>query len=140
MTPERLTECLSQIRWKKDVLAEAIDVPSEMVSAWLSGTEQVPRKVAAWIEALCFVHEAAERTKPATTGEGFGTGPRQEYIPVYSYNLLRNLNHAPVPLRALFGTDDEGAVFFLVSRGLASRDGPYLAITDLGRSVGSMSI
>lgn len=140
MTPERLAECLRVLRWHKDVLAEAIDVPSDAVGAWLAGTQDVPRKVGPWLEALCFVHEAAENSRPATAGEGFGTGPGREFIPVYSYNLLRNLNQAPVLLKSLFGSDDEGAVFFLVSRGLAVRDGNYLAITDTGRAVGSMSV
>ena len=138
MTPNRLADCLILIRWPPDVLAKAVDVPSEVVSAWLSGSELVPRNVGAWIEALCFVHEAAEITKPSTTGEGYGTGARQEFIPVYAYNLLRNLSHEPVLLRTLFGSDDEGAVFFLVSRGLAVREGQHLMITDAGRAVGAM--
>lgn len=140
MTPERLTECLRVIRWHKDVLAKAVDVPSQTVTAWLAGTEDIPRKVSAWIEALCFVHEAAEETKPSTSGEGFGAGPRREFIPVYAYTLLRSLSRGPVLLRALFGSDDEGAVFFLVSRGLATREGPNLMITDAGRAIGSMTI
>ncbi|WP_055045796.1 hypothetical protein [Devosia sp. A16] len=140
MTPERLEECLRVVRWPKDTLAEAIDVPSEAVTAWLAGTEEVPRKVGAWIEALCFVHEAAEESIPPTAGEGYGTGPSHEFIPVYSYNLLRNLNAGAVPLRRLFGSDDEGAVFFLVSRGLAARDGASLMITEAGRLVGSMKV
>ena len=139
MTPDRLSDCLRLVRWSKDVLAEAIDVPSERVAGWLAGTEEVPRKVGAWLEALCFVHEAAEATKPSTSGEGFGDGPRREFIPVYAYNLLRNLNAAPVLLKSLFGSDAEGAVFFLISRGLAVRDGAHLAITDDGRAVGSMT-
>src|SRR5688500_6023212 len=139
MTPDRLTECMRLVRWSKDVLAEALDVPSDLVTGWLAGTEQVPRKVGAWIEALCFVHEAAEETKPSTSGEGFGDGPRREFIPVYAYNLLRNLNIGPVLLKSLFGSGDEGAVFFLVSRGLATREEAYLIITDGGRVVGSMT-
>ena len=138
MTPQRMQDCLGLIRWDRDVLAKAIDVPSDRVVAWTKGSEEIPRKVGAWLEALCFVHEAAEATKPATSGGGFGIGPRQEYIPVYAYNLLRNLNHAPVQLRTLFGSDDEGAVFFLVSRGLAVRDGEHLVIAEAGRAVGSM--
>jgi hypothetical protein len=140
LTAERLAECLRLVRWQNDTLAQAIDVPSEAVTAWLAGTEDVPRKVAAWIEALCFVHEAAEASKPSTVGEGFGIGPSREFIPVYSYNLLRNLSSASVPLRSLFGSDDEGAVFFLVSRGLATRDGLNLCITDAGRAIGSMTV
>ena len=139
MTPERLSECLRIVRWQKDTLAEALDVPSEVATAWLAGTEPLPRKVSAWIEALCFVHESAEATKPATSGEGLAEGARREFIPVYAYNLLRNLNQSPVLLKALFGSDDEGAVFFLVSRGLAVREGEQLMITDAGRSVGSMT-
>jgi hypothetical protein len=140
MTPERLSECLRVVRWSKQVLAEALDVPATLVTMWLAGTEEIPRKVGAWLEALCFVHEAAEETIPATAGEGYGEGPRQEFIPVYAYNLLRNLNMAPVLLKSLFGSDDEGAVFFLVSRGLAAREGDLLMITDAGRGVGSMTI
>src|SRR3569832_1266773 len=136
MTPGRLTECLRSVRWHKDVLAEALDVPAQVASGWLAGTEEVPRKVGAWIEALCFVHEAAEQTKPASAGKGFGTGARQEIIPVYAYNLLRNLNQAPVLLKSLFGSDDEGAVFFLVSRGLAFREKEQLVITEAGRGGG----
>lgn len=139
MTPDRLAQCLHLIRWHKDVLAEAIDVPCEMVTDWLTGSEPVPRKLAAWVDALCFVHEAAEATKPPMAGEGFGDGPRQEFIPVYADNLLRNLNQGPIMQRSLFGSDDEGAVFFLASRGLAVREGAELVITDVGRSVGAMS-
>jgi hypothetical protein len=51
---------------------------------------------------------------------------------------LRELSGAPVPLRRLFGTDDEGAVFFLVSRDLATRSGSDLVITELGRAVGEV--
>ncbi|HEU5068381.1 MAG TPA: hypothetical protein VFT61_09370 [Sphingomicrobium sp.] len=140
MTPDRLRECLRLVRWPKDVLAEAIDVPSQTVSAWLAGSEEIPRKVGAWIEALCFVHEAAEESIPATAGDGYGDGPRQEFIPIYAYNLLRNLSQSSVALRSLFGSDDEGAVFFLVSRGLATREEGQLTITDAGRAVGSMNI
>ena len=139
MTPERLSECLRLVRWQKQVLAEALDVPSTLVTGWLAGTEQIPRKVGAWVEALCFVHEAAEETIPSTAGGGYGDGPHREFIPVYAYNLLRNLNQAPVLLKSLFGSDDEGAVFFLVSRGLAAREGDHLIITDAGRGIGAMT-
>jgi hypothetical protein len=45
MRPERLTECLRLVRWPKDVLAEALDVPSEFVTGWLAGTGQIPGNV-----------------------------------------------------------------------------------------------
>ncbi|CDP51103.1 hypothetical protein [Devosia sp. DBB001] len=41
-------------------------------------------------------------------------------------------------LRSLFGTDDEAAVFFLVSRGLAERDGDQLIITPVGKKMGEI--
>ena len=139
MNAQRLAECLRTTRWSAEVLAEAIDVPLGMVQGWLTGEVPVPRKVGAWLEALCFVHESAEATKPATAGDGFDRSERQEHIPVYAYNLLRNLNQGPVQLNSLFGTDDEGAVFFLVSRALATREADNLVITDAGRDVGSVS-
>lgn len=139
MSPERLASCLHAIRWNGSTLAEAVDVPLLVVGQWLAGTENVPGKVAAWLEALCFVHEAAEESKPATAGAGFETDAfRPEHIPVYSYNLLRALGAGNVPLQRLFGTSDEGAVFFLVSRGLAARVGTELTITPAGVAVGEI--
>ena len=140
MTPARLLACLAVIRWEPRTLARALDVPVGVVRGWLAGEHDIPLKVASWLEALCFVHEAAEASKPATAGAGFGTGTadRVEHVPVYSYNLLRLLGRGPVALRRLFGSDDEGAVFFLVSRGLAMREADELVITELGRSVGSI--
>jgi len=138
MTPQRLVECLGAIRWKVETLAEAMDVPVEAASNWTSGTGRIPTKVASWLEALCFVHEAAELTKPATSGEGFSSRDRREHVPVYAYNLLRNLNQAPILLRTLYGSEDDGAVFFLVSRGFATREHLHLVITDTGRTVGSV--
>ena len=59
-----------------------------------------------------------------------------EYIPVYSYHLLRRLAEGAVALTSLYGSEDEGAVAFLVSRKLAGRCGLDLAITASGRKVG----
>ena len=126
MSPDRLAVCLRAIRWNGSILAEAVDVPLLAVGQWLAGNEPVPEKVAAWVEALCFVHEAAEESKPATAGAGFEAEAfRAEHVPVYSYHLLRALGEGPIPLRRLFGTSDEGAVFFLVSRGLAIKEPQY---------------
>ena len=139
MTPERLGACLQIIRWNGATLAEALDVPLLVAGQWLAGVEPVPPKAAAWIEALCFVHEAAESSKPATAGSGFrGDASKSEHVPVYSYHLLRALGEGPVPLNRLFGTSDEGAVFFLVSRGLASRVGAELVATEAGLAVGEI--
>ena len=74
----------------------------------------------------------AARKLALDLSEGFGDGPRREFIPVYAYNLLRNLNTGPVLLRSLFGSDDEGAVFFLSHEPRDAR-GRYLMITEGGR-------
>lgn len=138
MTPERLTQCMRIIRWHPDVLAKAVDVPSETVRAWITGTVEVPRHVGGWMEALSFVHEAAEKSIPFTTGEGFDGARSAEHIPVYAYNLLRSLEDKPVAINALFGTEDEAAVYFLVSRGLARRIDDQLVATDSGHQIGAV--
>ncbi len=140
MAPERLVECLTVIRWKPVTFAQAMDVPLSSLDSWLDGSAPVPRKIAAWLEALSFVHEAAEKTIPITTGEGFvpDLPLRPEHIPVYAYHLLRRLAQSPIPLRSLFGSEDEGAVFFLTSRGLAARRGSDLISLGAGHAVGEI--
>ncbi|HVX82463.1 MAG TPA: hypothetical protein VHB23_13905 [Devosiaceae bacterium] len=140
MTPDRLSACLAVIRWKPVTLARAVDVPLSAVERWLAGTTAIPRAVASWIEALSFLHETAEQSKPATAGEGFvDVRLHLEHIPVYAYHLLRRLGVGPVALTSLYGTDDEGAVFFVVSRGLATREDNNLTITPAGRSIGEVT-
>jgi len=140
LKPDRLSTCLAVIRWESTTLARAVDVPRSTVEQWLAGTTPIPRAVASWIEALSFLHETAEASKPATAGEGFiEVRANVEHIPVYAYHRLRRLSISPIALASLFGTDDEGAVFFLVSRGLATRIDDTLAITEGGRSIGGIA-
>ena len=142
MTPQRLKECLEIIRWPTSTLAAALRMDAGRVDQWLGGELEIPSNVASWIEALCFTHEASDLMRPALfEGSQPGDGGHKvpEHIPVYSYNLLRTLGNGPVPLRSLFGTDDEGAVFFLVSRGLATREADTLVITAEGASIGTIA-
>jgi hypothetical protein len=136
-------ECLSLIRWKPQTLSEVLGIQPARVGDWLDGSGIIPTRVASWLEALCFTHEAAELLKPAMGEPGKAafrsSTARPEHIPVYSYHLLRRLGEGPVSLATLFGTDDEGAVFFLVTRELAERVGQNLVITRLGKSVGEIS-
>lgn len=139
MTPERLGACLKTIRWAPTTLAQSLEVDSGVVDRWLSGSVSVPMKVASWVEALCFTHEASDLMRPSVSGHAGHAKPaggRSEHIPAYSYGLLRQINQGPVALRSLFGTDDEAAVVFLVSRGLAERDGDQLKITPAGSDLG----
>lgn len=64
MTPTRLVECLDIIRWTSLDLAEVLECDFKLVEAWLEGIEDVPPKVAAWIETLATAHAAAIREKP----------------------------------------------------------------------------
>ena len=140
MTPDRLSACLATIRWENITLARAVEVPLLTIEQWLSGSQPIPRAVASWLEALAFLHETAEESKPATAGEGFvEVRANVEHIPVYAYHLLRRLSTSPIALPSLFGTDDEGAVFFLVSRGLATRIDDNLVITEGGKSIGDVA-
>lgn len=65
-------------------------------------------------------------------------GRAREHVPVYAYHLLRRLERGPVSIGLLHGIEDEGAVSFLVSRGLARVAGPALVITPAGGRVGEV--
>jgi len=124
MTPDRLSACLSTIRWENVTLTRSVNVPLLSIEQWAAGSWAIPRAVGSWLGALTFLHETAEESKPVIVGQGFLEArlTRFEHIPFYAHQLLRRLGSKPVALLSLFGTDDEGAVFFLVSRGLASRE------------------
>jgi len=142
MTPERMQECLATIRWSPVTLAACLQLENDLVERWMDGAAPIPVSVASWLEALCFTHEASDLMRPALSESEQPTNThapaRPEHVPVYSYNLLRMLERGPVLLKSLFGTDDEGAVFFLVSRGLAERQGAELVITEAGRQIGKL--
>jgi hypothetical protein len=142
MNPERMQECLTVIRWSPSTLALSLEIEGDLVERWLSDIVPIPVSVASWLEALCFTHEASDLMRPAVSDNGHPHPHRKpnrlEHVPVYSYNLLRALERGPVALKTLFGTDDEGAVFFLVSRGLAERQGSELTITGEGRKIGQL--
>lgn len=124
-------------------MARGLDVDARLVDLWLNNTAEIPPAVSSWVEALCFAHEASELMRPhidtARPGSVRRSEPRVEHIPVYSYNLLRALHISPVALRSLLGTDDEAAVFFLVSRGLAERVDNELVITPTGKVLGEIA-
>ena len=64
MSPDRLDECLSVLRWSPDTLAGALECDASVVGAWLFGEAEIPPKAAAWIETLASYHQAAEDLKP----------------------------------------------------------------------------
>lgn len=64
MTPERLDECLSIIRWSPDTLARCFECDASLVGAWLDGELEIPPKAAAWIETVAMHMKAAEAIKP----------------------------------------------------------------------------
>lgn len=64
MTPARLDESLSALRWSPEILANVLECDVSLVGAWLIGEVEIPPKTAAWIESLARYHEAAETLKP----------------------------------------------------------------------------
>lgn len=144
MHAKRMLECLRIIRWSPTTLAQSLQVEDSEVDLWIKGRKEIPIRVGSWLEALCFTHEAADLMRPslelgADPARAAVSGPHREHVPAYSYGLLRQLSQGPVPLRQLFGTDDEAAVFFLVSRGLAERTRNQLVITTDGRELGKVA-
>lgn len=65
MTPDRFSACLTVIRWTEHTLAAALGCDLLLVEAWMDGEEEVPPKLAAWLETLAQSHEAAESGRPA---------------------------------------------------------------------------
>jgi DNA-binding transcriptional regulator YdaS (Cro superfamily) len=57
MTPARLYECLSLLRWSQQGLALALGYASHTsVRQWLTGRARVPADVAIWLETLATFH------------------------------------------------------------------------------------
>jgi ribosome-binding protein aMBF1 (putative translation factor) len=55
MTPERMRECLSLLRWSQRGLADALDMDERQVRRWAAGAA-VPAAVAAWLDRLASYH------------------------------------------------------------------------------------
>lgn len=66
MTPARLSECLTSIRWTPEILADALGCDVSLVNAWLDGDQEMPMKASAWMGMLATVHKAAEAEKPGS--------------------------------------------------------------------------
>jgi len=74
LTPERLSECLTIIRWTPDTLARCFGCDLSLIGAWLDGELEIPPKAGAWIETLALAHGAAEQVKPRSLkGKRFGS-------------------------------------------------------------------
>ena len=58
MTPERLRECLTLLRWSQRGLADALGVHQTTARRWTTGEGTVPANVAQWLEDLTAAHEA----------------------------------------------------------------------------------
>jgi hypothetical protein len=57
VTPERLRECLTALRWTQRGLSDALECDDRLVRRWTVGEAEIPASVAAWIETLAKVHE-----------------------------------------------------------------------------------
>lgn len=63
MTPERLRECLTLVRWTRRGLADALMCDERLIRRWLAGESTIPDGVAVWIETLGQFH--ARRGPPS---------------------------------------------------------------------------
>jgi transcriptional regulator with XRE-family HTH domain len=57
VTPDRLRDCLTALRWTQRGFAEALECDDRLVRRWAAGGAEIPASVAAWIETLAKVHE-----------------------------------------------------------------------------------
>lgn len=64
MSPDRLRDVLSLLRWSQRGLAEALTCDDRLVRRWASGDATVPPDVIEWLERLAAAHAAL----PAPTG------------------------------------------------------------------------
>lgn len=56
MDGNRLRECLYTLRWTESDLAEVLDCDFAVVLEWAMDHQQMPSKVAAWLETLAEMH------------------------------------------------------------------------------------
>lgn len=59
MTPNRFRNCLAVLGWTQRGLAANLQCDDRLVRRWASGEAEIPPGVAAWLETLAKVHEAA---------------------------------------------------------------------------------
>jgi len=64
MTPARFNECLEQIHWSTETLAESLGCDESLTEAYSLGLEPVPMKLGIWLEVLAHMHAAADDGKP----------------------------------------------------------------------------
>lgn len=68
MTPKRFNECLKQIDWSLETLAENLGCDESLTTAYSVGTEQVPLKIVSWLEALAQARGASSDPLVAILG------------------------------------------------------------------------
>lgn len=59
MTPNRFRGCLVALGWTQRGLAAILQCDDRIIRRWASGEAEIPVSVAAWLETLTKVHEAA---------------------------------------------------------------------------------
>ena len=58
MTPTRLRECLTLLRWSQRGFADALGRSEGTVRQWARGAVQIPPEVELWLEAAARWHAA----------------------------------------------------------------------------------
>lgn len=64
MTPARFNECLQLLHWSTETLASILECDESLTEAYSLGLEEVPSKLAAWLDTLALVHKVSESGRP----------------------------------------------------------------------------
>lgn len=64
METDRFNECLKLLQWSTETLAGILECDESLTAAYAFGLEEVPPKLAAWLDTLAQVHEMAESGMP----------------------------------------------------------------------------
>lgn len=70
MTPVRFKECLDQIHWSLEALAESLGCDERQAEAYSLGLAGVPSHFEGWLEALAQAHAEAQSRGQATGSNG----------------------------------------------------------------------
>jgi len=73
MTPERLRECLGVLNWSTAALAAMAQISPVTARRWQNGQREIPRKVAAAMEAMVTAAAALCSSEPQTAQSTFHT-------------------------------------------------------------------
>ncbi|HTN63509.1 MAG TPA: hypothetical protein VL147_18470 [Devosia sp.] len=64
MEPDRFNECLKLLHWSTETLAGILECDASLTASYAFGLEEIPPKLAAWLDTLALVHATAASGRP----------------------------------------------------------------------------